>query len=293
MDNNQIPVSRSFYIKHSAYLIFSLIAAAVFTFIQTDLLFLHYETEIFLFSTETNLPNILYPALAVCAAVIATSMIIFRKETFPNQITEPKNVASFISAFCGLSFLVLFGFNMYKVIINLDAFVMAAPSILKLIASVLGLPAGMYFLIIALKKNPYKNPTAFFGLGVVLWGICNLMGEYFTMNSPLNDPVRIIHQLSYISIMIFFMYDAAYSAEIYKPVLYQMFGYLAIIFISFSSIPAIILDISHLKPLSIDIMSCYVEFCLLLFVICRMVNINIKQRKQNDVIREDTDTNEK
>ena len=288
-----MPVSRSFYIKHSAYLIFSLIVAAVFTFIQTDLLFLHYDTEIFLFSRDTNLPDILYPALAVCAAVVATSMILLRKETFPEQITEPKNITTFISAFCGLTFLVLFGYNIYKLVIDTGSFFPDVPSALKLGSSILAFPSGMYFLIIALKRNPYKKPTAMFGLCVVIWGILNLMGEYFTMNSPLNDPVRVIHQLSYIAIMLFYLYDAGYSAEIYKPVLYQMFGYLSIIFISFSSIPAIILNLFNLKPLSIDMMSCYVEFCLLLFIICRMVNINIKKQPQNDVIREDTDINEK
>jgi|GEM_PF-1819849 hypothetical protein len=295
MDNNQTQTSKSFYIKHGLYLIFSIAVAVVFTFIQTDLLYFHYETDIFLFSAETNTPVILYPILVACIVFIATALISLRKETFPAQITESKNVTIFLSVFCGLVFLMYFGYHMYQFVIDIDNFVMSAHSTLGLAASVFAAPASVYFFILALKKNPFIKATTPFGLCVVLWAILNLMSEYFYMNSPLNDPVRIIHQISYIAIMLFYLYDAGYFAEIYNPVLYQVYGYSAIILISLSSIPAIILSLSNLKPLSIDMMSCYVEFCLLLFVICRMISISIgaKNQPSNDVIGEDTDTDEK
>ena len=287
MDKNKIPSSKVFNIKHRVYFILSVIIAAVFTFLQTDLLFLYYETDISLFSAATNQPGIMYPILAACALIIATSLIAFRKETFPAYIVKPNALTVFISAFCGFTLLVLFGYKMYDLIINLDAFTLSLHSGLKLAGNIAALPASLYFLVIALKKDPYKNPTAVLGFFVVIWAILNLMGEYFNMNSPMNDPVRIIHQISYISIMLFYLYDAAYSAEIYRPVVYQTFGYTAIIFTAFSSVPAIVLNLFKLKTLSVDMMSCYVEFCLFLFVICRM--ISVKKHPQDDIITEDTD----
>ena len=290
MDKNKIPSPKVFNIKHRVYFILSIIIAGVFTFLQTDLLFLHYDIDISLFSNATNQPDIMYPLLAVCILIIATSLIAFRKETFPEQIVKPNSLTVFVSAFCGLTFLVLFGYNMFQFVINLDTFKLSLYTGMKLAGNITALPASLYFLIIALKKDPYKKQTAVFGFLVVIWAIFNLMGEYFNMNSPMNNPVRIIHQISYISIMLFYLYDAAYSAEIYRPVVYQTFGYTAIIFTAFSSIPAIVLNLFNLKTLPIDMMSCYVEFCLFLFVICRMMSI--KKHPQNDIIREDTDTNE-
>jgi len=290
MDNNQNPSSQGFNIKHRVYLILSVVTALVFTVLQTDLLFFHYETDVMLFSAETAQPDIMYPILAICIAVIATSLFFFRKEAFPDQIVKPKSLTVFISAFCGFTFLVLFGYNMFHFITGLDTFTLSLNSGLKFASYILAVPSSLYFLVIALKREPYKKQTAVLGFCVVLWATLNLMGEYFGMNSPMNDPIRIIHQISYISIMLFYLYDAAHSAEIHKPVLYQLFGYTAIILISFSSIPAIVLSLLKLKALPIDMMSCYVEFCLLLFVICRM--FSIKKHPQNDIIREDTDTNE-
>lgn len=180
---------------------------------------------------------------------------------------------------------------MFNLLTELNTFELSMYSGMKLTGLVFSAPAAVYFLVIALKKDPYKKPTAMFGFCVVLWSAANLMGEYFSVETPMNDPVRIIHQLSYIVIMLFFIYDAAHSADIHKPVQYQFFGYLAIIFISLSSIPAIVLNQFNLKPFTINMMSCYVEFCLLLFVICRMVSI--KKPSQTEVIREDIDINEK
>lgn len=275
-----------FNIKHKIYLIFSLATAVVFTILQTDLLYFFYDADVFLYSAETNLPNIYGAILLLCIVLIATSLIFFRKESFPDQITEPKSVTVFISAVCGIVFLIAFGYNMFYYISNINTIEFSLHVVVKLVASICAAPSAAYFLVIALKKNPYKNPTAMFGLCIVIWAALNLIGEYFNMNTPLNDPVRILHQISYIGIMLFYLYDAGYSADIRKPVLYQMYGYLAIIFIAISSIPAIILNLFNLKPLSsIDIMSYYVEFCLVVFIICRMFTI---KKPPNNVIGEDS-----
>lgn len=285
MDNKQTLSSKAFNIKHRIYLVFSLIIAAVFTFLQTDLLYFFYDTDVFLFAADTELPQIYYTALLICVLLVASSFIFFRKETFPEQLPQTKSITVFVSSLCGCILLILFIIKIYNLVINIEYIAWNLHSGLKLLAALCAVPAAIYFVVIAIKKDPYKKTTAILGFFVVLWATFNLMGEYFNMNTPLNNPVRVLHQISYISIMLFFLYDAGYSADIRKPVLYHLYGYLAILFISLSTIPTIILNLFNLKAVTIDLMSCYVEFNLLLFIICRM--FSIKKLPTNNLFRED------
>lgn len=277
MENNTIQTDdfNKFYFKHMPCLILSLIIAAAAVVIQTVFIIKYYDTEIFLYSAGSVFPVIFNVGLFICAVLLFSSVIINRKLPFPDSLPPIRSASVFCASLCGFSFFTAFILSVYDMISkNSTVSDAGMPASFAFIAAVCAVPSAVYFFIIAIKRDPYKNMTAVFGFGVVVWAAAKLMGEYFNMTNPLNNPLRILHQLSYSAVMLFYLYDAAYSAKIKKPVSYYTFAYLSIPFIAVSALPCIILNVSRIKTVPVDIASCFVEFCLMLFIIARMLSVS-------------------
>ena len=266
--------------KHLIYLIFTLLATTVLVTAQIYLILNYYETDIALYASGTSLPTVFNISLVSCVVIVITSLFVMKNENFSETLPTVKSFTVFASAMCGLilSASVLMGF--YKILMQDFSRPVSVQEIFNFISLICAAIASAYFFVLALKTEPYKIQNAFFGLFIVIWAAFRLMTEYFDVTSPLNNPIKILHQISYIAIMMFFLYEAGYSADIKKPKLYAVGGYLAIIFTFTSSLPIIILNISKLKFINTNTFSYIVELCLAFFVLVRMLTLYKKVNKK-------------
>ncbi|MCL2517139.1 MAG: hypothetical protein FWF15_01120 [Oscillospiraceae bacterium] len=266
--------------KHLIYLVFTLAVTALSVAFQLFLILNYYETDVSLYSIGTSLPDIFHIFLLVCTLIVLSSFFVIKKEGFGDTLPQIKSLTVFASSISGLMLLASILFGLYTFITGGVSNPISLQDIFNIFALICAAPASAYFIIIAVKTEPYKIRTSFFGLFIVVWSAFRLISEYFDVASPINNPLRILHQLSYIIIMIFFLYEAGYSANIKKPRLYAMGGYLALIFVFTSSLPVIILNFSKLKIINVNTFSYIIEFCLGFFVLVRMLTLNQKSEEE-------------
>lgn len=65
----------------------------------------------------------------------------------------------------------------------------------------LSIPAAAYFILSSL-KNENKNLLCIFGFFPVLWAIFCLLRVYFEKGAAINDPVRVLFQISFAAVML-------------------------------------------------------------------------------------------
>jgi len=264
--------------KHLIYLIFTLSITIISIAFQLFLIYNYYETDVSLYSTGTSLPKIFHISLFVCVLIILSSILIFRKDSFGDELPKIQSLTVFASSICGFILAASILIGLYNVLTS--NFTGSLQDVFNLISLLSAAPASAYFFIIALKAEPYKVQTSVFGMFIVAWSGAQLISEYFDVTSPINNPLRIMHQLAYITLMIFFLYETGYSANIKKPKFYAMGGYLALLFVFTSCLPIMILNISKIKIINTDTFSYIVEFCLAFFVLIRMLTLNQKSKEE-------------
>lgn len=195
-------------LKIYTYSLFSLTGIAVI--LRACALLLAYETDAGYFSLSTPLPAI-SNALLILSLLWAFSMLIFMpRDLLADALPDYSGCSVFASALCGfclifyaaISFLAAYRGD---VAFHSDTFL--RDRILHYLICAAALLAGLYFLAAlkpALRTHHLRILLGFF---VPLWALFTLARCYFDLDHAMNNPIKIMLQMAFIGIMLFFLQE--------------------------------------------------------------------------------------
>jgi hypothetical protein len=267
------------------YFIITAFLSAAAGLLQAYLFLVYYDGELNLYKTGTRLPEIFYICVLICALFCASSYFIFKKNGGPANLPQAGRVITFTAVLSGLLLLFSALFSAYYYFKGFYTGITP----LRAAAYIAAVPASFYFIITAMSRSPKRNITVLLGISTIIWAALYLMCIYFDMTSPLNSPIRILNQLSLITIMLYFTFEVRYLLGIPRPKLYFPTALLAVLFISISSGSDIILMFTSVRTSSQETVFRITEAAVMLYIASRAGSIAFKAKAEPAAIKQDGD----
>lgn len=136
---------------------------------------------------------------------------------------------------------------------------------------VLSVGAILYAATVCLIESTLSDTRATFGMmTVMLWGVYTVYLHY-DQTLPLNSPVKITDQMTYLALALFFLYEVRISIGREKQGCYGAFGMIAALLTSYSAIPNLILYIYNGRILSLSLSATILTVGTLVFIVSRLI----------------------
>lgn len=247
------------------FLIFTIIIAAGAVIGQT-VLYLHlYDEAIGFYEAGTIVPTIFYIACTAITLIIALMCAFQRKNSLPTGVAVPGRITVFSSLLCGFflasSIMLCLIYYLGGVYTNL--------SVMRILTICAALPAAIYFLYPIFNPHPKRTALISFGFFTVIWAGLYLMCRYFEMDMPIYSPRRVLNQIALLSIMLYFLFELRFLLGRAKPRMYAAFSFIAIICISLSAVPELILSVMGIRNTGNDSVFGIAQICILIYIITR------------------------
>ncbi len=254
------------------YSIITLALAAILAVVRTVVLSSVYQHDMFVYANGTSAGQILDIVISlVIIAMAVASLFVCKKDSAPKMLSQPSSVTSFGAFLAG--FLILADL-VWKFIENKLAFSTATPDgILNIIASVCGILSAVYFIAIALKKDLYMKNSLAVGFGVALWAMFSLMASYFSYETPMSSPTRIINQIVLLAIMLYFVNEIRFLLGRPKASSFLAMGSAAVILLSATSVPSLILIYFRKWDMINSQISFFLSLALAVYIASRMFSL--------------------
>ncbi|MDD6266075.1 MAG: hypothetical protein PUB34_07240 [Clostridia bacterium] len=214
-------------------ILFGLGTAAAVLFIYSVLT--SYDKELHYFAL-----NDIKPVIYVCVVIVITvcallSGFLLPKETGFNDKTlknRRTTLSAVTDALCAIG-IALVVISRIKPFINLfgNVIVDFTGKRIRILYGILiftGILAFAFFVYDCFGKN--KAVRGAFGIGLLLFFVCYLLCIYYDTTIPINSPMRIMNQVSCISVIIWFMLEIRAILRFTKPILYVAMGVIAYTF---------------------------------------------------------------
>lgn len=256
------------------FFILTVLASAAAALIQAFLFTSNYDEKLNLYHTGAFLPLVFYIAVFVVALFCASSYFITKNNTGMKTLPAPGRFVVFTAILGGFQLGAAVLFNIYYYVTG----VYSGMTSLRAAVFITAVPAAVYFISTALTGNPKKNVLIICGFFTVIWAALYLMCIYFDMSSPLNSPVRILNQLSLITVMLYFIFELRYLLDKPRPRLYLPASLLAILFISLSSVSDLILTFTGFRSSTQDTVFRIAEVAVMLYITARLSSVVMKRK---------------
>ena len=216
-------------LKYNLYLGITLLFALMSVIIRTVLLISYFDRDIGYYSHGTVLPGI--HTVILCASVIfaASFLLATRKDECEEKKFRNSGIFIFSSSLCA-----------FMLIASLLLTFTKADTTLEKIAAFTAAPAALYFLSALIRSADTAKLRTLFGFFVPIWGTLNLAVIYFDSFVAINAPNKIIEQMAFICVMLFFLYELRIHLNKQKPKLYSFCGMCALVFAATAAFPGIV-----------------------------------------------------
>lgn len=259
-----------------SYYAFAVAASAAGAVIRLVLLLYDYDFKLGLYKAETVLPQVFTAVLAVSVALLLTTVIVCRNTALPAELPPVSTKLTFVSALTGFAIFATVVMQLLMHLsfdIELSGWKSALASGLEIAMQAFALPSAAYFIVMAVRRDPYKPSTAALGFFPVLWASAYLMCVYFDISTTLNNPLRILEQASLIVVMAFMLMELRCLVGKAKPHYYVAFGMTAMVMVTSSSLPTLLLTIVKKMEVSVDTIYDAAKICLAAYIAVRLADM--------------------
>lgn len=188
------------------YLTASLLLTALGTAAQTLALLLGYDTAKGVYLRGNSLGAVAGWALFVFVLILASPLFLLPKDDAVYPIPPCNHTTAFFAA-AGGGIAVCSSFIMMLDVLH----AMAPPktlTILSILLFLLSLPTDLYLILSAILRKAESRLLTAFSFFPVLWVAACLIRIYFDRTSAINDPRKLLLQVSLAAIMIYFLTEA-------------------------------------------------------------------------------------
>lgn len=259
-----------------AYLIFSLTAAVAAACVQLFLLLTDYDFTLGLYNSGSTLPSLFAVLLLVAVTALLTLPLVGRKIAMAPALPPVGRGLTFISALTGFALIATVVMQLFLGLAfntELEGWKSSLAAVLGVAMLIFAAPSAAYFIVMAVRRDPYRRSTTALGFCPVLWSATYLMCVYFDTSTTLNNPLRIIEQAALISIMVFLLMELRYLIGRASPHLYMMFGMITLVMVTASSLPTLILTLAMKMPVSVDTIYDAAKLCIAAYTAVRVGSV--------------------
>ena len=128
-----------------------------------------------------------------------------------------------------------------------------------------------YTLSICLIESPLSDRRANLGMGCTLLFAVYAAFLYYDTTLPLNAPIKIADQMTYLALALYFLFEVRFSLGREKWGFYTSFGFIAGMMACYSAIPSLLFYLVHGTVLSYSIAETILTLGALVFITCRLL----------------------
>lgn len=240
---------------------------------QTVMLFVKYSPEEHLFASGFVLPTVFGVVLFLAIFGIATLPLTIPAGTvLPSTLAPTGKMVTFTSTMTGFMILAQIILQFIWGVDLTSQF--GGRTVVVVLEIAFSIPSAAYFLMIAFGGRQNTKTLAIFGFFPVLWMALLLMTYYFDSSTSINDALRILSQVSIMSLMASQLFELDFVAGKPKPVGYFVFSFIAILLSSVSAVPKLIFSIfngfSGITYLTYSL----AELCLSAYTVTRILEFS-------------------
>ena len=259
------------------FYIFAVAASVVGATLRLLVVLYDYDFKLGLYNQGAILPHIFNAFLLASIVVLLFSVLLGRRASLPTELPRVGRLLTFISSLTGFSMIATAVMQLLMRVsfeIMLAGWKSTLASALEIAMQVFALPTALYFILMAVRQNPYRPSTAALGFFPVLWSAAYLMCVYFDTSTTLNNPLRILEQASLIVVMAFLLMELRCLVGKAKPHLYIAFGMILMVMVASSSLPTFLLTLAGKLKVSVDTIFDTTKLCIVVYAAVRVANVN-------------------
>lgn len=258
------------------FYIFAVASSAACVILRLLVLIFDFDFNLGLYKPDAVLPQVFAAFLVFVIIALLFSIKIGNDARLPDKLPPVSRLLTFISALAGFSMLATVAMQLIMKVsfeITLTGWKSTLASGLELAMQVFALPTALYFIVMAVRQNPYRASTAALGFFPVLWAAAYLMCVYFDTSTTLNNPLRILEQASLVVVMAYLLMELRCLVGKARPNLYIAFGMILMVMVASSSLPTFLLTIARRMNLSVDTMFDATKICIAVYAAVRVADM--------------------
>ena len=174
-----------------------------------------YDTEIGYFRQDTLLPILSYLFLGLIAVLAIASLFAYRKIEIPDTVVDGmRHVCIAERVASVLAFLIILSANCTLIFAYwIKGSAVLLPSAFTAFGAIVGFFAAFYFLLCAIPTRRGKIFHTVCGFAVILFGLYIVGVCYFDLYTPMNNPVKMLCQITTIASLLFMLTDLRFALD--------------------------------------------------------------------------------
>ncbi|MBQ3182281.1 MAG: hypothetical protein IJB57_01295 [Clostridia bacterium] len=195
-----------------------LVCAVIFTAFQSFLVLKYYEADVYLYAHGTVLPTVFNVLISLFIIVVLVYCSLCTCEGYSDKLAKCSGVSRLFgllasAALLAVGIYTLIGYNQRTAQLmymsqKQDKFIFWS--------CMLSFGAFIYYFIFSILPEKLNKLKTLLGCITVVWHILYLLSVYFDMNSPLNDPIRLMNEFALVGIMMYLTVEIRYLCGIPK-----------------------------------------------------------------------------
>lgn len=187
-----------------------------------------YEKDVHYFRLYSSAPKVYTVLMCVfCAVSLATLFTVPKasasKESLShNKRKKPVVIAAFICAAAVAASVVSRFFKTRTEVPQAMQTPFAKPQVLRVLLIIFGIVSVVFFLSMAFKLK--YSVSAYLAFGVIAYFIVYILTIYYDTTIPINSPMRVINQITTITMLLWIMLEERFLIGTSKPFLYVAMG---------------------------------------------------------------------
>ncbi|PWM27254.1 MAG: hypothetical protein DBX36_03375 [Oscillospiraceae bacterium] len=221
-------------INFTAFSIAALFIAIGFAAAQVLLAFKYFETDVLFYKSGAQLPKYFYFAVTAVTVLYLVFGVILNKKRGAESVKKSRLTA--LSIYLGLicGFVLISADVMFVLRIARGEEVIlfnSVSDIVTVLFIVVSVPAAAYFIVVSFENGAGSTSVSVLGMFTIAWMALLLLKMYFTMDTALTSPVRILNQIAPMAIMFYLIQEIRYRLGCERPALFRTFSAIAMLII--------------------------------------------------------------
>lgn len=223
--------------KAAVYICLACVIAIILTGVDIILMLRGYDWDVHYFSREYSLPaTILHITTAVSVVLVISAFTVLKNNKLSSVQNKPDRFTAFFSLMTGFLMSAFGLYRLYEVLSGSYIFRIKY-NVWGFIAAPLAILGGIYFIITSVSKEPLKRKNTIFIYFFIAFLALMVFDTYFSIDTPLNSPPRIIGMIALLSAMNYMLYEVRFLLGSPMPSRYIASAGAALILCSMSFIP--------------------------------------------------------
>ena len=220
-----------------------------------------------------NVVGIVRAVFVCCLAALGVMAFVLTKKRKFDELPEASHGVVFTGSLCGFMFISSVVLEIVYFFADVKNSSGRAVFVLFILSLLFAALSSLYYFRAASTTFMKKLNYRVFCIMPPLWAACYAVTIYFSKNTVINSPERLIIQLSVIMIMLYTVSEARFHFGIARPRLHVALSAVTVVVIITACVPNFLLTAFWLLPFSSDTVFSVLQVGVAMYVLQRMISV--------------------